>query len=103
MSSVALAKEDFFFAHLYLELSTKEIRLSFGEYLTTKQAVCLSYYRLGQTSLPIGEPLIGVSSVNSRLKLKSGEPTIAGGMETPGAQVFIIVRAEILERPAGPE
>lgn len=56
-----------------------------------------------QTSLPIGPPMTSSGLVNTRLKLKSGEPMIAGGMETPGAQVFIIVRAEILERPAGPE
>ena len=50
-----------------------------------------------QTSLPIGGPIIDCSSVNSRLKLKSGEPMIAGGSVKSGAQQFILVRAEILK------
>ena len=51
-----------------------------------------------QTSLPIGPPMIGSSLVNNRLKLESGEPMIAGGIEKPGAQIVILVRAKILER-----
>lgn len=50
-----------------------------------------------QTSLPIGAPIIDCSSVNSRLKLKSGEPMIAGSSVKSGAQQFILVRAEILK------
>lgn len=53
-----------------------------------------------QTFLPIGEPLIGIQSVNSRLKLKPDDPVIAGGgIDKSGAQ-FILVRVEILEQPA---
>lgn len=56
-----------------------------------------------QTSLPIGEPMFGSRTVNTRLKLKPGEPMIAGGIEKPGGQEFILVRATILEQPAGTE
>jgi len=53
-----------------------------------------------QTSLPIGPPMTSSSLVNTRLKLKSGEPMIAGGIKIPRAQVFVLVRADLLEQPA---
>lgn len=52
-----------------------------------------------ETSLPIGVPVISCHSLNSRLKLKPGEPMIAGGIEKPAAQEFVVVRADILEQP----
>jgi Flp pilus assembly secretin CpaC len=54
-----------------------------------------------QTSLRIGPPIISCSSVNTRLKLKPGQPMIAGGIEKPTGRGFILVRAEILAQPAG--
>ncbi len=50
-----------------------------------------------QTALPIGRPMIGFTSTNSRLELKPGVPMIAGGIEIPAAQRFVLVRADILE------
>ncbi|MCJ7778482.1 MAG: hypothetical protein MUP16_09230, partial [Sedimentisphaerales bacterium] len=53
-----------------------------------------------QTSLPIGTPTISCSSLNTRLKLKPGEPMIAGEIEKSAAQGFVLVRVEILGQPA---
>lgn len=54
-----------------------------------------------QTSLPIGEPIIGVMGVDSDLtKFKLGEPMIVGGMITPWNEQFVLVRADVLEQPA---
>lgn len=50
-----------------------------------------------QTALPIGRPMIGITSTNSRLKLKPGVPMIAGGIEKSAALRFVLVRAEILK------
>ena len=52
-----------------------------------------------QTSLPIGEPMTDATTVNTRIKLRSGEPAIVGGMgmTTSALQQFVLVRADIIE------
>jgi len=50
-----------------------------------------------QTSLPIGEPIqVAATTLISRVKIKSGEPMIAGRMEMTASepQQFVLVRAE---------
>jgi hypothetical protein len=53
-----------------------------------------------QTSLPIGEPIPTVITVNTRVKVRSGEPVIAGrtAIAPSGPQQFVLVRVDIEDK-----